>query len=178
MSKILALDLSTKSTGCAILNKETKFLDGFYCFTASSSDVIKRIKKITQEIKKILINYKDIDTIVLEEVRPNDFGSGVGNLHTQKVLMWLQGAVVMMLHDELPTAKIEYIYPSEWRSACGISTGRGLRRTALKSADISFVKKHFQIDVNDDIADAICIAIGFLNKKQEEQNQDNEINWE
>ena len=52
--KILSLDLSTKSSGWAIF--EDKKLINHGCITSSSTDLIKRIHKMTDEIKQILIN--------------------------------------------------------------------------------------------------------------------------
>lgn len=166
MNKILSLDLSTKSTGCAILD-EKKNLIKYDCFTATSKDVVERIKKITKDLKEFCKDNKNINKIILEEVRPNDFGTGVGNIRTQKVLFWLQGQVVIMLHELFPKVEIEYIYPNEWRAACNIHTGQGIRRSDLKPRDIKFVKDTFDIDVNDDIADAIGIGYGYLNKNKE-----------
>ena len=45
--------------------------------------------------------------------------------------------------------------PSEWRSKCGI---KGKCREELKNNAINHVKTVYNIDVNDDEADAICIA--------------------
>lgn len=159
----LSLDLSTKSSGFAVF--ENKKLIEFGCLTASSTDVIKRIYKIIGELSKIVDKYP-IDTVLIEEVRPEDLKHSGKNLHTQKVLMWLQAAVVFLLHDKRPKAKIEYIYPSSWRSGVGIHTGRGIKREGLKPQDISFVKENYGIDVNDDIADSICIGHYYLNKKE------------
>ena len=67
MAFILAIDASTKSTGIALFNDTELVM--FNCLTASSSDVIKRIQKIIEQLKPLLLQYK-IDTIILEEVRP------------------------------------------------------------------------------------------------------------
>lgn len=77
-----------------------------------------------------------------------------------------------MLFDKYPDIKIEYIYPSQWRKNCGIKTGRGIKRDSLKKADIDFVKQRYNLSVNDDIADAICIAHGYLDLENEG------FNWE
>ena len=63
------------------------------------------------------------------------------------------------------------MYPSEWRAKCGIKNGRGVTREKEKMYDIAFVKKEYDIDVNDDIADAIGIGHAFVH------HLDNEINW-
>lgn len=168
--QIISLDLSTKSTGWSVF-EETNLIE-YGCITASSTDVIKRIQKISSELNKVFSKYPNISNVIIEEVRPENNQYGVGNLHTQKVLMWLQASIIFILHDNYPNVKVEYVYPSSWRAACGIHTGRGIKRTSLKTADINFVKENYNITVNDDIADAICIGHAFTNKI------DNEINWE
>lgn len=164
---ILALDASTKSTGWAIF-EDTK-LQTYGCITASSVDLVKRIYKIIDNLKIILTQNK-INKIILEEVRPEE--TGIQNLKTHKALMYLQAAIVFLIHDNFPKVEIEYVYPSEWRSKCGIKTGRGIRRESLKEKDILFVYETYNIKVNDDIADAIGIGHAYVNKL------DNEINWE
>ena len=164
--RILSLDASTKSTGFAIFN-ETK-LETYGCLTASSTDLVKRISKIITELEQVL-SQNTIDKIILEEVRPEQ---GLQNLKTHKALMYLQAAIVFLVHERFNTIEIEYVYPNEWRKACGIKTGSGVRRETLKPKDIQFVKDNYNIIVNDDIADAIGIGHAYVNKL------DNEINWE
>ena len=161
---ILALEASTKSTGVALF--EDKVLIKYECFTASSSDLIQRIKKITSQLNSFISENK-VDKILLEEVRPEQ-GT---NLNTYKALMWLQAAINFMVHENFPRVKIEYVYPSSWRAACGIKNGRGIKRDELKQADIEFVKKNYGVSVNDDIADAICIGHAEINQLN------NEMNW-
>lgn len=168
--KLLSLDLSTKSTGYAVF--EDNVLVDYGCIKASSTDVINRIQKITKEINNVLLKHSNIKKIVVEEVRPENGQKGVGNLRTHKVLMWLQAALEFLIHDSFASISIEYLYPSEWRKVCGIQTGRGIMREKLKQADINFVKKIYNIEVNDDIADAIGIGHAYITKET------NEINWE
>ena len=163
---ILSLDLSTKSSGWAVFEDGELMDHG--CITSASTDLIKRIHIMTDAIDKILEQYA-INTIVVEEVRPEG-GYGVGNLQTHRALMWLQAAIAFLVHDKYSKITIDYIYPSSWRAAIGIKTGRGIKRTSLKEADITFVEETFGITVNDDEADAICI--GFAHNKK----ADNEIN--
>lgn len=162
---LLSLDLSTKSSGVAIFDNDKKLID-YTCITASSTDLIKRIYKIIDELKLFCQKYNNIDTVVIEEVRPEGNQYGVGNQKTHKALMYLQAALIFFMHDNYPKIKIEYLYPSEWRSRCGLHTGRGIKREELKKADIAFVKKVYNIDVNDDIADAIGIGYAYLNPEE------------
>ena len=96
---------------------------------------------------------------------------GLQNIKTHKALMYLQAAIVFLVHDHFSKAEIEYVYPSEWRKQCGIKTGSGVRRESLKEKDIEFVKNEYGLTVNDDIADAIGIGHAYVNKLS------NELNW-
>jgi Holliday junction resolvasome RuvABC endonuclease subunit len=162
---ILSLDASTKSTGYAIYEGNT--LKTYGCITSSSTDLFKRIHKMVDEIKPLIQEYQ-IDKIILEEVRPDDIG-GHSNLATHKALMYLQGAICMMVHDTYPKVTTDYLYPSEWRKCCKIKTGRGVVRETVKQRDIRFVEETFGIKVNDDIADAIGLGYAHLHPGGEEE---------
>lgn len=167
--KILALDLSTKSTGWAVYDKGQ--LADYGCITASSTDLIKRIQKIVSELIQVLNKYT-VAKVIVEEVRPEE---KIQNLQTHRALMWLQGAVAMVLHEVDKNIKMEYLYPSEWRKLCGIKTGAGVRRETVKERDIKFVNKTFGISVNDDIADAI--GIGYAYNQKELNNTSDGFNF-
>lgn len=168
--KILSLDLSTKSSGWAIF--EDGELKGHGCITSASTDLIKRIQIMTEGIKKIMEDYDHVDKVIVEEVRPEGTGYGVGNLQTHRALMWLQAGIAFMLHDNFKKVDLDFIYPSSWRASIGIKTGRGVKRSTLKEKDIEFVKDKWGIEVNDDEADAICIGFALSNEVE------TEINWD
>lgn len=160
---ILAIDASSKSSGWSVFENE-KLID-YGCITASSTDLIKRIQKMIEGFDNILEKYK-INKILLEEVRPDTgFNS---NTNVWKALTWLQAAIAFLVHEKYSKTEIEYIYPSSWRSKIGIRTGRGVKRETLKEADIRYVKERFNIDVNDDIADSICINCAYWVEDKEE----------
>lgn len=161
---ILAIDASTKSSGVAVY--ENNNLIYHDCITSSSTDLFKRIHKMVDAIDEIVKKYS-IAKVILEEVRPDEIG-GRSNLNTHRALMWLQGALVMMLHDKYPTVEVSYLYPSEWRKSCKIKTGRGVVRETVKQRDIRFVQETFGLTVNDDVADAIGIGYAFLHPNDEE----------
>ena len=148
----LSLDMSTKSSGWSVF-KETELID-YGCIFCSSTDLIQRIHVMINGIKKILDKY-EIKKIYIEEVRPDLGGK---NLATHRALMYLQAALEFLIHDEYSNVQLEYIYPSSWRAKCGIKNGRGIKRDVLKELDKQFVKDNYNLDVNDDIADAICIG--------------------
>lgn len=163
---LLSLDLSSKSSGWAIF-KDSMLIDSG-CVTSSSTDLIKRINVMKDGIKTIVEKYNP-DKVVAEEVRPEN---GMQNVKTHRALMWVQAAIALMLYDYNKKIELELIYPSSWRAAIGIKTGRGIKRTSLKEKDIQFVKENYNLDVNDDEADAICIGYSCSH------DIETDINWE
>ena len=105
-----------------------------------------------------------IEKIVMEEVIPDHSK----NANTFRALMYLQALIHIEMHDKHPEVQIEMIYPSSWRSACGIEDGRSSKREQKKQKDIDFANRVYQLSLtNDDIADAVCIGHAFLNPKKE-----------
>lgn len=102
----------------------------------------------------------------MEQVRPEY------NSHTNKVLMWLQAAIAIKTYEINPKIQCDFIGASEWRAALNIKQGRGIKRNQLKPRDIQYVKNKYNVNVNDDEADAICIFDAYYEKN------DNQINWE
>ena len=86
--------------------------------------------------------------------------------------MWLQATIVMMAYEINPKIEYDFIGASTWRAALKIKQGRGIKRNDLKPQDIQYVKNKYNIIVNDDEADAICIFDAYNEKFN------NEINWE
>lgn len=158
---LLALDASTKSTGFAVFkNKELLVCN---CITASSTDLYKRIHKMIDSILTI-VEQMNITQIVMEEVIPDHSK----NTNTFRALMYLQALIHIEMHDKHPEVQIEMIYPSSWRSVCGIEDGRSSKREQKKQRDIDFANRTYGLSLsNDDVADAVCIAHAFLNPKKE-----------
>ena len=155
---LIAIDASTKSSGIAIY-KHNK-LQKTDCIKATSSNLFNRIKKMIDQIRNYLINNPDLEYIVLEEVRQESLVS----IQTYKALMYLQGCICMMVHENFKHLSIQFMYPSSWRKVCGISQGRGVQRKKQKQNDIAWVHKNFGLQVNDDMADAIGIGYAYINK--------------
>ena len=167
---ILAIDASTKSSGIAIF-KDKEFM-GKGCITASSTDLFKRIHKMVDKIDEI-ITQAAIEEVVMEEVIPDHSK----NTQTFKALMYLQAAIMIMIHDNHPNVKVELIYPGSWRSQAGIKIGRGVKRESLKEADIRRAQEIFGAQqLNDDEADAILIGAVYAGVFGAAKNDD--LNWE
>lgn len=158
---LLALDCSTKATGVAIF-KDTELM-GYSCITASSTDLYKRIHKMVDNILS-LVEQLQVEKIVMEEVIPDHSK----NTNTFKALMYLQALIHIEMHDKFPKVEIELMYPSSWRSTCGIEDGRLSKREQKKQKDIDFANRVYGLSLtNDDIADAICIGHAYLHPKKE-----------
>lgn len=155
--KVLALDLSTKNTGWAVF-EDKKLIDSG-CIAATSTNVLNRISKITEELRIIYDRFNP-DEIIVEEVLPEDVKH---NQQVFKALMYMQASVALEFNKS--GKKLNFYVASEWRKKCGIRTGRGVTRDMVKAADIKFVKDNYGIDANDDICDAICIGYAYTNGK-------------
>lgn len=155
---IISLDMSTKSTGYAIY-KHNKLVQYNY-ITATSSDLFNRIKVMLNAINKLLEQNPDLEYVVMQQVRQEGFI----NVKTYKALMYLQGCVQMIIHQKFKHLQTSFLYPSEWRKVCQIKQGRGIQRKQQKQNDIQWVKINFNIQVNDDVADAIGIGYAYINK--------------
>lgn len=86
--------------------------------------------------------------------------------------MWLQAIIVVAAYEINPKIEYQFIGASTWRAALKIKQGRGVKREQLKPQDIQYVQNKYNIKVNDDEADAICIFDAY------HQKFNNEINWQ
>lgn len=152
--KTLAIDASSKSSGIAIF-EEGKLIH-YECITKTSADSLKRIKEMAERIRQVYDQFQPTN-IIMQDILPQDVKH---NQNVYKVLIYLQAAVVLSLHQT--GAVVQFTTASHWRSICGIKTGPGIKRDSLKLASKYLVKNIYNIDVNDDISDAICIGMAYI----------------
>lgn len=154
--RILALDLSSKSTGYALGEKGK--LESFGVITQpSNKHYVDRIYNIVDKILD-LVKQEKIDMIYCEEVQLRDPDKEFNmNLHTFKTLMYLQARVVCEVHRNFPEVEFDFFAPNEHRSKVGLATGRGITRDMCKAQAIRYARDKYNLEVNDDIADAITI---------------------
>lgn len=74
--------------------------------------------------------------------------------------MYLQAAIILKLHDY--KVKVNLVVASHWRKICGIKTGKGIKRDSLKAKSQALVKNIYNINVNDDISDSICLGMAYI----------------
>ena len=188
MSTVLALDLSTRSSGYA-LGKDGELVD-YGLVADKSTDVVNQQKVKEKNLidvlllnmlnqkkknKKYIINLSikmrdffsnymkenKVDEIVLEEVHPD-----YNNSHTFRMLNWVQASIILAAYDIDPKIKITYLQASSWRCKIGIKTGPRIKRDVLKLKDMEYVKNKYDITANDDVCDAICILDAYSIKEK------------
>jgi len=108
---------------------------------------IERMNRMYFLIKDLLHKHNP-EFVVLENVQFQN------NYKTYAQLSQMQGVVFSLLFErELGFLLIE---PIAWRSFCGI---KGRKRAEHKAAAIQLVNDKFQIDTDEDTAEAICIGV-------------------
>lgn len=84
------------------------------------------------------------------------------NPKTTKILTRLQGVVYAWCMNN--GCDFNTITPSSWRKQLSFKQGKGVKRKKLKEQSIKYVLDKYDLKVNDDIADAICIGDAVLKK--------------
>lgn len=155
---ILALDLSTHSSGWAVQTSDGQVHSGV--IASAAADVERRIEVMRDGIIPLLSQY-NIDMVIAEEVRPDGI-----NARTAKVLTWLQGCLAVAIYHYNKKITFELIGPSSWRSKLGIQK-YGVKREQYKQLDIAYANKRFNLHLSsdeDDEADALCILASVVDK--------------
>ena len=150
----LAIDGSTKNTGLAVFNQGK--LIYYECVNSNKTNVYDRIFVMVNRIIELYKEYHPTD-IVMQDVLPQDVKH---NQAVFKALIYLQAAIVLEIHKL--GGYVHFYAASHWRAQVGIRTGRGIKRQTLKEASKKLIKAIYNIDVNDDISDAICLGIAYV----------------
>ena len=156
--RIMAIDASTKSTGISLW--EDKELISYKLIRTSLKNIDDRFKDMCLMILRSLEDWNP-DEIYLEETVV------ARNVQVQRFLTRLQGVVYCWCIQN--NKKFNTIRPTVWRKAVGIKQGKK-KRDELKQEAISLVNKKFNIEVNDDVAESICIGLATLFLNEEKEN--------
>lgn len=145
--KVLGLDTSTRSTGYAVMDTKTKKITAYGTIkTQTKLDLLDKIIYIEKHIKQI-IKAKEVEFIVIEDL------AVTRNASTTKALAGLlYHLLVEFRKRELLVVQVR---PAQWRSVCSI---KAKERKKQKEEAIQHVKDVYNINANEDEADAICIA--------------------
>lgn len=148
---ILGIDSSTTSTGWGVIDtkfdNELRLIDYGSIKPPKQLETIDRIIYIERELRRILQDFKP-ELIVIEEMNVTR------NMKTIRVLAGLLTEIEVMLRNR--QALYVKMTPSEWRKKIGIRCRN--ERVELKKASIEYVREKYKENVNEDEADAICIA--------------------
>ena len=148
---ILGIDSSTTSTGWGVIDtkfdSELRLVDYGVIKPRKQLETIDRIIYIERELRRILQDFKP-EFVVIEEMNVTR------NMRTVRELAKLLGVIEVMLRNR--QALYIKMTPSEWRKKVGIQCKN--TREMLKKASIKYVREKYKENVNEDEADAICIA--------------------
>lgn len=146
--KILAFDQASAITGWAL------FVDGK--LECSGKINLQKVKDKTERHKQM-----NIATIgLLEAMKPDyvmieDVYVGV-NAQSIITITRYQGLIMGFCNcHNIPS---ELILPTTWRKILGFTQGRNTGRAQLKKQAQEYVQRHFDLNVTQDEADAICIG--------------------
>jgi Holliday junction resolvasome RuvABC endonuclease subunit len=151
---MISIDSSSNKSGIAI------FEDGLYAkhhlldFSDNKQMEI-RFEKMAKALINTVSHYKP-NIIYMEETVV------VRNAQVQRFLTRLQGVIYAwcIMND----CEFNTIRPTEFRKELDFVQGKNVKREELKQQAINYVKKIYNLEVNDDVADAICIGCAVINK--------------
>ena len=157
MTKILALDQSSRITGWAVF-EDDKLIDSGK-FTVSDDDIGIRLVKIRKKVLELISQF-EIDKVYFEDIQLQ--GNVTNNVQTFKVLAEVFGVIYETLKEiDMPN---ETVLAGTWKSKLGI---KGARRDEQKRNAQVYVQNTYGKKVSQDESDAICIgAYAVLNTPQ------------
>ena len=159
MSVIISLD-QAKVTGVAVFNN--KKLIKHTSINSNEDDYEKVIFDIAEKVQYLIDEYKP-EIILFEDVAKQT------NSATHKKLSMLLGALILLCN--INQVKYKIIHSSTWRSIIRkhieVSKKR-LNRTEWKSLSKQLVKDKYNLTVKDDISDAICMGLYYIESKSKE----------
>ena len=150
--KVIAFDQATFICGYCIM-EDDRIIDYGSIRPPRTLCMSKRVHYIVSKAKVLLSSCK-VDTIALEQVQ--DQKSPATLIGLAKLLGAMEYVSMSACDD------VQIISPSSWRSVYGFGNnvdGKKPNREMLKSMAISYVKEHFGLDVSEDEAEAILIAL-------------------
>jgi len=154
MELILGLDMATHVSGVAIIDMTGKLIDHFN-ICDEGGEIYDRCVSIYNQLDEYIKKYPNIKYVGLEDTLLNKF---VPNLNSCRDLITLKGWIQSLLYKYKLTP--DMWTPNEWKGLVDIFSGpEGRTRAAQKERAIKLVKAKYGIDVDDNQADAICIAI-------------------
>lgn len=169
--RILSFDQSSKISGYAIFDNHTLIKYGAQ--TITGKDAPTRFIKVRDWFVCMIEAWKP-DLVILEDIQmQTDEADGTKGITTFKILAELLG----VLETYLVEMELDYQLANiaTWRSVEQID---GKTREEKKSNAKIRVKQCYDIDVTDDIADAILIGRYAIHKHDNTIDENNIVRWE
>lgn len=148
MSRLLALDQASKTTGYAV------FVDGnleaFGKFSFDHQDIDIRLVLIRQKVQELIVQY-NIEEVIYEDIQQQN--NVQNNVQTFKVLAEVYGVI----SEVLTSIDIRHssVLSTSWKSSLSI---KGRNRVEQKRNAQKYVNEKYGITATQDECDAICIG--------------------
>lgn len=150
MSKLLALDQSSRITGWAVFDNGKLVNYGKFNAEVVGVNIGDRLEFIRNKIRK-LIEDNQIDEVIMEDIQMQ--GNVVNNVQTFKILAEVFGVISELLVEmKIPQSAV---LASSWKSALGI---KGRARAEQKQNAQKWVVDTYSVKPTQDECDAICIG--------------------
>lgn len=143
---IIGLDQASLSSGWSVFNGKDLIDYGNFVISKTIPEP-ERLVKIREWTIEMIDKWHP-DIIAVEEISTHH------NMHTTVVLGHVQGVIIETCEELGVTFQTCHV--GSWRKINGV---QGKKREELKKSMQEIVKRKYDLDVNDDIADAI--GIGF-----------------
>ena len=147
---LMGIDSSTKATGISVYANGV--LKEFELLTEDNNDSKKRLENMIRRIYETISKYKP-DIIAIETP------TVCRNQQTQRQLTMIFGAIYGFCVDN--NIFFKAYRPSEWRKHWRDDV-MPRKRAELKKWAIDKVKDEFEVDVSDDVAEAILIGGAYV----------------
>ena len=153
-TRLITIDGSTQKSGVAL------FINGKYnkhvlLDFSKDKNMDSRFEEMSKSLWDNLSN-NNPDVVYMEEVY------SARDPRTSKFLSRLQGVVYSWCMNN--NCEFNTITPSSWRKQLEFHQVKGVKRIQLKEQSIKYVLEHYDLKVNDDEADAICIGDAVIKK--------------
>ncbi len=145
--RVISLDQASLISGYCIFENGTYVESGI--ITKSQKIPIEtRVPQMADAICK-KIEESNIDCVIMEGIQNQ------GSIKTTLDLARLQGGIMMWC--EVNQKPLHVLLPSEWRSVLKFQMGAKVKRDVLKAQAADYIKEHYNLNINIDEAEAICI---------------------
>lgn len=162
--RVLAIDQASYNTGWSVYDEGE--LVGYGIFTTRKNESLLRIVDVCDWLNSMIDGWEP-DLVGIEDIQYNprgEFGGGVGNHNTFKLLGQLMGAI--MLTVARMKVDVKPVNNKVWKAHCKI---KGATRAQQKKNAQGKVKEWHDVTVEEDVSDAICIGKYFAETSKGEQ---------